>query len=491
MTGRPGDLRSEMRRADVVLRGGVSPVAVPEPEPAPVFEEDAYDAPASSEPSLDEESWRPSGFLEWFAIGQTALPALLYIPGAQPLRPAIRAGAFLISLLAFGIFYFGRGGKRRVRHPAGRWLVLVLVCLLAMIFHPDSESVLAGVGQTALYVAVFCPLFWVPAFAASGRRQLIRVLAILLICNGLNSVVGVLQVYDPQRWMPAEFSSTFAMNRDILAGSTYVGPNGRRIVRPPGLYDTPGAVCGAGTVAALLGLVIFLERIRWWKRAIALGFSASGIAAIYLSHVRASAVVGGGMMVVYLLMLIFQGRKRRAAEFLGMAVGVVSVAFSVATFLGGQTVRDRFLSLFEAAPTDVYYQNRGVQLEYAFDELLLEYPLGAGLGRWGMVGSYVGVSASRQIWAEIQPTAWILDGGLFLLVFYGMALLTTVVWELKLVGLLPDRNDRLWASAVVAANIGTLALVVSFVPFTTQLGLQFWFLEGLLYGAMALKLPNT
>jgi hypothetical protein len=132
-----------------------------------------------------------------------------------------------------------------------------------------------------------------------------------------------------------------------------------------------------------------------------------------------------------------------------------------------------------------------VQLEYAFDELLSQYPLGAGLGRWGMISSYAGVSSSRQIWAEIQPTAWILDGGLFLLVLYSLALLATVLWELKLVRRLPDRDDRLWASAVVAANIGTLALVISFVPFTTQLGLQFWFLEGLLHGAMALKLTDA
>jgi hypothetical protein len=33
---------------------------------------------------------------------------------------------------------------------------------------------------------------------------------------------------------------------------TYIGPNGEAIVRPPGLFDTPGAVCGAGTIAALL-----------------------------------------------------------------------------------------------------------------------------------------------------------------------------------------------------------------------------------------------
>ena len=462
------------------------PVAQAEPtlEARPAI----YDPPQDQEPSADRGSWKPSGLLEWFALGQTALPALLYIPGNQALRPAIRAGAFLISLLAFAIFFNRASRRARVRHPATRWLRLVVICLLAMILHPDTDSLLAGVGQTALYVAVFCPLFWVPAFVVKGRRELIRVLAILLICNGINSVVGVLQVYDPGRWMPSEFSSTFAMNRDILQGSTYIGPDGRRIVRPPGLFDTPGAVCGAGTVAALLGLVFFLEKMPWWRRATALGFSAAGIAAIYLSHVRASAVVGAGMMISYLLMLGWQGQRKRATAFLALSVGVVVVAFSVATVLGGQTVRERFMSLFESEPTNLYYQSRGVQLQYAFDELLSRYPMGAGLGRWGVMAGYVGVPSSKQIWAEIQPTAWILDGGLFLLVLYPMALIATLIWELKLVRRLPDPSDRLWASAVVAANVGTLALVGTFVPFATQLGLQFWFLEGLLHGAVATKL---
>jgi hypothetical protein len=318
-----------------------------------------------------------------------------------------------------------------------------------------------------------------------------RVLAILLFCNGINSAVGVLQVYDPNRWMPAEFSTTFAMNKDILAGSTYEGPDGRRIVRPPGLYDTPGAVCGAGTVAALLGLVFFLERMRWWKRAAALGFSAAGLAAVYLSHVRASAVVAAGMMLTYLAMLAFQGQKKRATQFLVLAGGLIVFTFMTSTILGGTSIRDRFMSLFEGDPRSLYYSSRGVQLEYAFDQLLSDYPMGAGLARWGVITGYVGVPRSRQIWAEIQPTAWILDGGIFLLVLYPLALLATVMWELKLIRALWDREDRLWASAIVAANVGTLALVVSFVPFTTQLGLQFWFLEGLLHGVMATRLTQT
>ncbi len=475
-------------RPDHLYRIGPTSVPLPVPQPEQTFTS-AYRVPAPEGGLLSRESWWPSGVLEWFVIAQTLLPALLFVPGNQPFRAAIRASAFLISLVAFFHWYFNRKRAPTVRHPAYRLLTFVLVVLLAMILHPDTDNLPAGVGQIILYVAVFCPIFWVPALVSS-RRQLIRILAILLVCNGINSVVGVLQVYDPERWMPAEFSSTFTFNRDMLQGSTYIGPNGRRIIRPPGLFDTPGAVCGAGTVAALLGLIFALERVAWWKRAVALGLSAGGMAAVYLSHVRASAVVGAGMLATYLLMLLLQQQKKRAAGFAGLAVTLIVLAFSTATVLGGDSIRQRFMSLFESNPRDLYYESRGAQLESAFNDLLIEFPLGAGLARWGVMSSYVGSSGAPQMWAEIQPAAWILDGGVFLLGVYGLALFATLGWELKLVRRLSDPHDRLWAAAIVAANIGTLALVATFVPFTTQIGLQFWFLEGLLHGAMAVKLNS-
>jgi hypothetical protein len=240
-------------------------------------------------------------------------------------------------------------------------------------------------------------------------------------------------------------------------------------------------------VAALLGLIFALEKVHWLKRAGAVALSGAGMAAIYLSHVRASAVVGVGMMIAYLLMLVFQRQKKRATGFVGLAVVLVFVAFSAATILGGDSIRERFMSLFGGDPRDIYYESRGVQLENAFSDLLSEYPLGAGLARWGVVSGYVGGSRVSHLWAEIQPAAWILDGGIFLLVLYSVALLAVLRWELELVRRLSDSDDRLWTAAIAAVNIGTLALVATFVPFTTQIGLQFWFLEGLLHGAMAGK----
>ncbi len=457
----------------------------PSPDPPPALRPDPPPAP---EPLDDPDGrWWPSGFAEWFAVGLTLLPALLFLPGSQAYRLPARAGAYGISLVAFGLWWINRGGRRAIRHPAERWLNLAFVWLVAEIAHPLTNSLTAGVAQVMLYFAIFCPVFWAPSYVR-GLRGLKRILIVLLICNGINSTVGVLQVYDPDRWMPRQLSGTLTENKNALDALTYTGPNGRTIMRPPGLFDTPGAVCSAGTIATLFGLIFFVELDEWWKRIGAVGLAVAGISAIYLSHVRASMIVAVGMMLAYAGMLVLQNQKKRLVTFGGVAVGLVVVGLSVATMLGGTSIRERFATLFESTPTELYYQSRGVQIEYAFDNLIYNYPLGAGLARWGMMRTYFGNPAnldSTEVFAEIQPNAWLLDGGIFLMLFYGIALVVTAFYDLRLVLSLALQEDRLWAAAVVAANLGTLALVFSFVPFGTASGMQFWFLEAVLHGAMA------
>lgn len=441
-------------------------------------------APATP-PRRKGGGWLPSGLAEWFAVSQTLLPALLFVPGSQAVRLPLRVGAYAISLVAFALWWFDRGGSRPTRHPAERSLLLAGGYLVMMIAHPNTNSLLSGVAQTLLYFAIFCPVFWAPAYVRTPR-QLARILVILLVCNGLNSLVGVLQVYDPTRWMPPQLSSAYT--GDALAAVTYLGPNGRLIIRPPGLFDTPGAVCAAGTVAVLLGLILAIEPIVWWKRLVALGFATAGISAIYLSHVRAAFMVTLGTLVVYLGLLAAQGEKRRLTGFLGAAVGLVVGGLAISITLGGQSVEDRFFTLLDSDPGQVYYESRGVQLESAFSSLAVKYPFGAGLARWGMMRNYFGEPEnldSNEVFAEIQPNAWMLDGGIPLLVLYSLALVLTAASELKLFRDLADGNNRLLVAVVTAANFGTLALVFSFVPFGTAVGIQFWFFEGALYGAMA------
>jgi len=40
---------------------------------------------------------------------------------------------------------------------------------------------------------------------------------------------------------------------------------------------------------------------------------------------------------------------------------------------------------------------------------------------------------------------------------------------------------RFSTSAIAAVNLITVALILGYTPFTNQVGLQYWFLSGLLY----------
>src|SRR5215471_5644049 len=190
------------------------------------------------------------GFLEWFVIAQMALPALLYIPGTNAFRVPIRIAPFAISLLGF-LALPTKSSPLTAAHPARRWLLCVLACLALMVFHPTTNSYLAGAAQAMLYLCVIAPLFWVPS-VVRNPAHLARLLFILLFCNGINAVVGILQVYDPDRWMPAELSRVILGAYDI-GSLSYTRWDGRVIIRPPGLSDNPGAVCGPSMIAAMLG----------------------------------------------------------------------------------------------------------------------------------------------------------------------------------------------------------------------------------------------
>jgi hypothetical protein len=426
----------------------------------------------------------PWGFPEWFILSQLALPCVLFLPGTQTFRVPIRIAPFAISLAALLWWCSARLPKRNRLHPAYLWLLPALVYLGLMILHPAANSLLAGLAQAMLYLSVLAPVFWAPSLVG-GPGRLVRLLGILLIYNGINAAIGVLQVYDPDRWMPAELSRVVEASYELHSLS-YERADGQVVLRPPGLSDYPGAVCGPGTVAALLGLIFCTWPIALWKKLLALAFASAGIMAIWLSLVRTNVLILAGSLAVYATILAVHKQWSRLIVFLSLASSAAVASFSLAILLGGTSIAERFATLIEHDPITVYYNNgRAGWLTEGFSYFLAEYPLGAGLGRWGMMQYYFGDPNNLQsppIFAELQIIAWILDGGYVLLIFYAMALLTTAGYELRIAMTAPSDPLRSCAALVFAVNVGTVALVFGFTPFTTQVGMQFWFLTGALHG---------
>jgi hypothetical protein len=424
------------------------------------------------------------GFPELFMVSQAVLPALLYLPGTQPLRVPIRTAPFLISLAA--LIWFGKKSFHfRLQAPAQKWLVLCSLCLLAMVFHPTTNSVLAGGAHAMLYLSVLAPIFWAPQLKLAPER-IQRLLFIILISCGLNAVVGILQVYDPVTWMPQELSKLVTSTVGGIGNVSYIGPDGRTIIRPTGLSDNPGAVAGPATAATLLGLIFFFERTRAWKRLTALLCAVAGLTVIFLSQVRTSLLVVCGATLGYIALLVLQKQKQKALMLFAVGVVAVCISFSFALVLGGQSIEERVSTLFEDDPMTVYYSNRGAQIEYGFTTLLAQYPAGAGLGRWGMMRAYFGDENnldSPPIWAELQPNAWILDGGLVLLLFYLLAVGANTRSEIRMMRMARSPALRFSTSAIAAVNLVTVALIFGYTPFTNQVGVQYWFLSGILYNA--------
>jgi hypothetical protein len=458
----------------------MKPVVFPEPLWA------VAEAPAPAPAKQPLPAW---GFIEWFVIGQTALPALLFFAAFQPLRLPIRIGAFGASLVALALAWWL--GRAR-RHPSSTWLLFALAYLVLMIFHPATNTRLAGLAQGLLYLSVLAPAFWAPAMVRSAAH-LRRLLWLLLILNGINSAVGVLQVYDPGTWMPRELTSlegsgvvAIRLDRGSQAKVlSYKGNNGETVVRPPGLFDSPGAVAGPGMYAGLIGLTFFVTVPGVWKKGVALFFSLMGVSVIYLTQVRTSLIVLGGMLLVYIWALLVRKRVTQATALLGVAAALMVGAFSLAITLGGGTIRDRVATLWSKNPADLYYANRGNQLENGFTTLLIEHPFGAGLARWGMMRHYFGDPGnlnSPPIWAEVQFPAWILDGGFVLALLYSTALITSLWQAVVLILRAPSEQVSTAAALVLAVNAGTVALTFGFTPFTTQHGLQYWLLSGALLG---------
>jgi hypothetical protein len=154
--------------------------------------------------------------------------------------------------------------------------------------------------------------------------------------------------------------------------------------------------------------------------------------------------------------------------------------------VGGDAVAERFLGLVDGGVLRTFDESRGAVLRYTMAELLYEFPLGAGLGRWGMMQVLFGDSTMWQappIHVEVQPTGWLLDGGLPLLVLYAGALATAIhcSYRMAVNATVPRLQDL--ATVLLCTQLAVVALCLTGAAFNTQLGIQFWAVAGALFGA--------
>lgn len=424
----------------------------------------------------------PWGWLEWVIVGQTLFPALLFVPGLTRIRFLFRVASFGLALMAWAAVYAkGRRATGR-RFAATPWMTFCAGWLALMLVHPGGNSPLSALASLMLNLAILSPVFWAPALADSTRR-VTRLMTIMLVCNAASTIVGILQYYRPGPFDPPALMIDEMMGEGYVNSLTYTTADGRQVLRPCGLTDTPGAASLAGSYTCLIGVAWILRPIGRWRRMVCLGLGLAGMAVVYFSQVRTCLVLTLIGLIQMAVMLALRRDYRRLSQLLTVGALIVVGSIGWAVRSGGMVVVERFLKLMEEPTGEVYYQNRGIFLEETFNTYIWEYPLGAGLGRWGMMYYYFGDKSQPSLWSEIQPSAWVFDGGVPLLFAYSMGIAAALLATVRLALKSRDAELANLASVICAICLSVLAACLSSMPFIGPVGIQFWVILGALHGA--------
>jgi hypothetical protein len=431
---------------------------------------------------MTDEQWL--GFAEAFIAMQLLWGVFLFIPGAQSIRTVVRAIPYLVS--GGAIIYYFRHATGQKLPSSTNWLTLSFLLLLLNLLH-ETAHLMAGLAQVVFQACIAAPLFWMPR-SVRTEAHIRRLIWIVFVSSAVGAVLGILQVYFPERFLPPEFSVLArTLNPEMVHAMTYVGADGREIVRPPGLSDMPGGAAVAGMMTMILGLSLGLGRgERWVVRAACLAAAVVGMTALYLTHVRSLTLVAAASVGLFAVMRLRQGRTVEGGLTLAVGLALVVGSYVWALAVGGEAVSDRFSGLANDGVLRVFQDQRGGFIRYTLSELLYEFPLGAGLGRWGMMHVYFGdptLWQSPPIHVEVQLTGWLLDGGVPLWLLYGGALVLALYYSYRAAVRALSLVMQDVATIVLCLQLTIVCLCLTGPVFNTQLGILFWAMTGALYGA--------
>lgn len=426
--------------------------------------------------SLPRDEFGPSSWLIAFTALHFCCQLLLLVPELTTIRVLIRMTAFLGSsgLLVLTMLKGGRQSS-----PLRFWAYGILLIIGCAALNPDSSNLLASVAQFALYLSILGPLFWASRLRVTTQTFQLLILLFWIFYTA-SAVVGVLQAYFPGSFQPALSTVVADQGEGYLLSLEIQLASGERIFRPMGLTDTPGGAAYGGMYAVLLGLGMLQGKPLFrGARLLATGSVILGAMCLYLCQVRSLIVMTGVCVVTLAFVLALSGRFSRL-----LGAGIVisagaALAFFLAQSVGGDAVTSRLSTLTSEDPASVYYKNRGIFLEDTIERLLPLYPFGAGLGRWGMISRYFGDQVNT-IWAEIQWTGWLLDGGIPLIITYTGAIIG-VTWACLRVAVRErDQDVGGWAATIVAYNAGAFAVCFNYPVFMGTSGVEFWLLNAAL-----------
>jgi hypothetical protein len=426
---------------------------------------------------------RSPGWMYAYVAAQIGCQVALLIPGLGTLRPLFRSASFGASLAILIVVQ----GRPLARHPVRLPLAAVLGIFFLSALNPEGGSPLAVLASFSFHLAIMAPVFWVARLHVT-ERHLEWLLIMLWLFSTASATVGVLQVWFPGRFQPSV--STYSLRN--IGALMIPTASGVWIPRPMGLSDQPGGAGAGGYYATLLALGIAILKPFRYARPAAAASAAIGMTCMYLCQIRTLLVMLTIGIIGVLALSAAAGRIPRFAFTAFSAVVLFAVGITASVALGGESTLKRFEHLVVGDPRLAYQAARGEYLDHAFTVMLPQYPLGAGLGRWGQVANYFGNEPERTLPAEIQWLAWVIDGGIPLLIAYPTAIVMAFYNAVNIALKRTTPRLELWATVIAGYNLGGLALTFSYPIFMSGIGLEFWLVNAALiqaYGMYKASVP--
>lgn len=427
---------------------------------------------------------RDWGIPEWFIVSQAFMFAILFIPGVSMVRLLTKVVCFVTSLLAFYLVWRRGGMRERTYSFKACGMIAVLLGLLSlMIVHPGTNSPISGLADIVLWTSTYCVAFWATA-SLRYANQLQRVFLLIFLINSTSALLGIGQFYKPNIFLPPSIGVLEAGGLSALI-PYYTLDDGTQVLRPCGMTDSPGAAAPAGVIAAIMGVVVMSSHLPMWQRMLGLALALPGGTVIYLTQVRTAILMVVLSMTALVFVMALQNRWSRVVQ-IGLAGMVVILGgFMWAAKEGGKSIIDRYMTLVQDSPTEVLTKSsRGQITSHTLGTMVFEVPLGAGLGRYGQVYGYFGNWAyGDMIWVETQIAAWLIDGGIPVLLLGFATCIYALYDSLRVARTCPSSQIAHWAAGVFAINLSIFFSCFGQMPFLTNTGQQFWLLAGMTHAA--------
>lgn len=417
--------------------------------------------------------------------GRALVLVLLYLglaDGYVKLRTGVVATTLVRDILLYaivvGLLLRASVAETRLEvPPLTGWVVLIVAVVGVQLANPGNESMSRAVAGLRPHLE-FVPLFFLAYWTVRDTRALRTFLVLLLSIGAINGVVGYVQSnLTPEElagWGPGYEERVLGQDRFVQSGRVFSDREGNQRVRPLGLGSDLGFAGQLGILALPAGLALLGLVSRTRLRVLTVALLALTVVGVGTAQTRGGIIASVLAVVSYAALASLS--RRWWATALGVSTGIL-VAVIMILLLTSRAETGAFDRYDSFTPKQVLESTQEERPLNVTRNYLIEFPLGAGIGKSGPAAGFDGEDSDLNSETEFTYlTTEVGIPGLLAFLSFHLLLVSLVVRRCRLVADLEAR------SMLAAVGAPLLAMIPLWFATTTTATSPFspfiWFAAG-------------